>query len=389
LISDFNGLSHNYRLWVTDFNQDEKPDVLLGVGVWTSGAAGWQRNQIQMLQNDGKLLFSDVTDQLNNAYDENSSFVDYSMQLLDLDNSGIASYLLAGDQFVSSSRHSNYLLLNDGTGKLYRGLHEQFPEWSLSNGFSNPGKYIPYLNKRQGIDYLLQQSNGRLFNVEVDYQPSRDFTENIVIANRNGSKNIRTWAGSDYISDVNANSGLTKIDGGGGIDTSSYIERFTAYSLTKRNSSFSLLKKTGTDGTDTLTNVERLKFSDVSVALDLDGNAGKVAKVLGAVFGKTALTNKEYVGIGLDLIDGGMGYQDLAALAVSVTKKTTSTDVCTLLWTNVFGKAPAAADIAPFKQMLDSGEISVGALTTLAADTSYNTINIDLVGLSQTGIEYI
>ncbi len=40
----------------------------------------------------------------------------------------------------------------------------------------------------------------------------------------------------------------------------------------------------GTDGTDTLTNVERLKFSDFSVAPDVSGYAGTTAKILGAVF---------------------------------------------------------------------------------------------------------
>lgn len=179
------------------------------------------------------------------------------------------------------------------------------------------------------------------------------------------------------------------IDGGAGIDTYHAMGRSGDYSIKVDSSGNKIIDLSGLYGTDSLANVQRIKFYNLTIAIDLDGNAGKVAKVLGAVFGKTALTNKEYVGIGLDLIDGGMGYQDLAALAVSVTKKTTSTDICTLLWTNMFGKAPTTADIAPFKQMLDSGEISVGALTTLAADTSYNTINIDLVGLSQTGIEYI
>jgi hypothetical protein len=168
-----------------------------------------------------------------------------------------------------------------------------------------------------------------------------------------------------------------------------YSGNRTGYSTSKTEKNLQVADKNSSDGIDTLTNIERLKFSDVSVALDLDGNAGKVAKLLGAVFGKIALTNKEYVGVSLNLIDGGMGYQDLAALAVSVTKKTASTDICTLLWTNLFGKAPTPADIAPFKQMLDSGEISIGALTTLAADTSYNTTNIDLVGLFRTGLEYI
>ena len=95
------------------------------------------------------------------------------------------------------------------------------------------------------------------------------------------------------------------------------------------------------------------------------------------------------MGAGLSLLDQGMSYQDLAAMAVSATKKSGATDICNLLWTNVFGKAPTAADIAPYKAMLDSGQMSIGALATLAADTSFNTTNIGLVGLSQTGIEYV
>jgi len=41
------------------------------------------------------------------------------------------------------------------------------------------------------------------------------------------------------------------------------------------------------------------------------------------------------------------------------------------------------------KFILDSEQMSIGSLTALAADTSFNTTNIDLVGLSQTGLEYV
>jgi hypothetical protein len=146
---------------------------------------------------------------------------------------------------------------------------------------------------------------------------------------------------------------------------------------------------TGRDGTVQLLDVERVVFSNVSLALDLDGNAGKVAKILGAVFGKSSVSDKGYVGIGLSLLDGGMSYEALATLAMSVTGKSSSTDVTTLLWTNVIGSAPSAADIAPFKSMLDSGQLSVGGLVALAADTTQNATNINLVGLANTGIEFV
>jgi hypothetical protein len=122
-------------------------------------------------------------------------------------------------------------------------------------------------------------------------------------------------------------------------------------------------------------------------AYDISGNAGNVAKVLGAVFGKASLANKTYVGIGLSLVDKGMSYSDLAALALNAAGSTTPDQIVTTLWTNVIGSAPSTSDKAPFIQMLASGT-KVGDLAVMAADTSFNTTNINLTGLAQTGIEY-
>lgn len=183
--------------------------------------------------------------------------------------------------------------------------------------------------------------------------------------------------------------GDDELYGGAGVDLALYSGNISNYTISKAENTHTLVDKTGVDGTDTLTDIERLKFSDSTLALDLDGNAGKVVKLLGAVFGKSSLMTKEFVGIGLSLLDAGTSYQDLAILAVSAAKKTSPTDICVLLWTNVVGTKPTDSDIAPFKTLLDSGQISIGALTTLAADTSFNIVNIDLVGLTKTGIEYV
>ncbi|MRD55325.1 hypothetical protein GH816_02050 [Betaproteobacteria bacterium LSUCC0115] len=150
------------------------------------------------------------------------------------------------------------------------------------------------------------------------------------------------------------------------------------------------LKITRSDGEErVVVNGSRLEFLDKALAFDFDAHAGEVAKLLGAVFGADSVGNAEYVGIGLDLLDAGMSYTDLAALAVSVTGNSSSTDVCNLLWENVIGSPATSTDIAPFKAMLDSGQLGIGQLTTLAADTSFNTDNIDLIGLAQTGLEYL
>jgi hypothetical protein len=146
-------------------------------------------------------------------------------------------------------------------------------------------------------------------------------------------------------------------------------------------------QKSGNDGTDSLTGIERLKFTDKSIAIDLDGNAGITAKVIGAVLGSSSVKNPTYVGIGLSYTDKGMSYSALGALALSAVGATTNDAIVTTLWRNVVGFNPSTADKAPFVKMLADG-MKAGDLVVLAADTALNTTNIGLVGLIQTGIEY-
>ena len=152
-------------------------------------------------------------------------------------------------------------------------------------------------------------------------------------------------------------------------------------------------KNNGPDGTDTLISIERIRFSDISIALDLDGYASIIAKTLGAVFGQEAVSsNKTYAGIGLNLLDDGMPYEALMQLAIDTALGAEATDhtaVVDLLYGNVVGTAPSAADQAYYVGLLDSGEHTVASIGVMAANTALNEANIDLVGLSQTGLEYL
>jgi len=198
---------------------------------------------------------------------------------------------------------------------------------------------------------------------------------NDVMIGTNNSDVLRGFGGNDYI------------DGGNGIDTSVYSSALSNYTITKNTNGFTVTDKTGTEGTDTLTNIDRLHFSDVNVALDLNGNAGQVAKILGAVFGSGAVSNQLYVGIGLSYLDSGMSYSDLAALELNSAGALSHDAIVTRLWTNVVGSAPTAANKASYLDMLNNG-MKVGDLGVLAADTGLNINNINLAGLTQTGIEY-
>jgi Ca2+-binding RTX toxin-like protein len=205
---------------------------------------------------------------------------------------------------------------------------------------------------------------------------------------------IHGGAGNDLIDGGSGNdriigeAGDDKVTGGAGIDTVQFSGDRSQYVVSIEKTAVTIADKTvANDGTDLLSGIERLKFADKGLALDVDGNAGTVAKIIGAVFGKQAIENKVYVGIGLSFLDGNWSYDNLAALALDAAGAKNNDQVVTLLWTNVIGFAPSVDDKKPYIQMLENG-MSVGALAKMAADSSFNTAGINLVGLALSGIEY-
>jgi len=178
----------------------------------------------------------------------------------------------------------------------------------------------------------------------------------------------------------------SNFDGGEGVDTVKFV--ITKKDVTLKPLSDSSFELYSFNNTIQITNVERLIFSDKSIAIDINGNAGTTAKILGAVFGKESVKNKNYVGIGLHFLDAGWTYDNLAGLALDAAGAKTNDQIVSLLWANVIGSKPTAADKAPLIGLLENG-MTAGALAQLAADSSFNKTNINLVGLAQTGIEYI
>lgn len=203
-----------------------------------------------------------------------------------------------------------------------------------------------------------------------------------------GSPQADTIIGNASANKFEGRGGNDVLDGGDGIDTAVWSGPSANYKVSKAAAGFSVQATTGNEGTDQLQNIERLRFSDEGVALDLNGNAGTVAKILGVVFGRAAVANKQFVGIGLSYMDAGWTYDNLAGLALSAAGASTPDQIVTLLWTNVIGSAPTENNKSTFIGMLQNGT-TPGALAHMAADTDVNTLNINLVGLMQTGIGFI
>jgi len=247
-----------------------------------------------------------------------------------------------------------------------------------------PGDGAAPLDIGSNIDKVVASINYTLGN----------FVENLSLsgtANLSGTGNALSneLAGNAGNNVLRGGAGNDAVNGGNGIDVA-------AFSTQRAESTVSVGASTvqvtaGQDGSDTLEQVERLEFSDINVALDISGNAGRVAKILGAVFGRSTISNEVYVGIGLDYADGGMTYEALVQLALNARLGSGASHaaVVDLLYTNVAGAPPDAGIAAYYTGLLDNGTFTVASLAIMAADTSYNASNINLAGLAQTGLEFL
>ena len=179
--------------------------------------------------------------------------------------------------------------------------------------------------------------------------------------------------------------GSDYIVAGDGVDTVIYWTDVAEFQLISSQSGLRVVHDLGDDS---LSQVERLQFNDRNIAVDLDGSAGLTAKTLAAVIGEDGLSNKEYVGIGLQLFDAGQSLATVCELALNAVGATTNEDVVTILYSNLYGESPSDDQLQEYVELLDQGAFTKGSLAAAAAELTHDLGVIDLVGLAETGIEY-
>ena len=200
-------------------------------------------------------------------------------------------------------------------------------------------------------------------------------------------KSLTYSAGKDVISGTTGND---TIDGGADADTVIYTGAKSAYSITNNTSSVTV--SSAADGTDTLTNVERIQFSDMTVALDISGTAGQAYRVYQAAFNRTPDNSGLKYWIGL--MDGGYTLAGVASGFIASTEfkalygsNPTNELLVSKLYDNVLHRTP------------DEGGYNywVGLLNTKKIDTISTLINFSestenqagVIGVIQNGINLL
>lgn len=272
------------RIWTDDINQDGRPDMIVGSEI----SPGW-RAQLQLLVNQGSGRFVDQT--IKMPFNEGAG-LDYSMRMIDVDNSGIKTYFLAQtDAYCETSGcrnktlHGNYILVNDGTGQFHVAMHNEFLNLGnqvisaiRSNALSTDimpitwtvadqevPKFIAYRTGNGKINFMAKATTltntgetvTTMVNVPLQINLATDFKKDITITDRNGSKNIRTFAGNDTI--AGGCIGSCTVDGGLGTNTVVYPGPKNNYAITKTSNGYTVSNGFGTDN---LKNIQILKFTD-------------------------------------------------------------------------------------------------------------------------------
>ena len=183
--------------------------------------------------------------------------------------------------------------------------------------------------------------------------------------------------------------GNDQLIGGDGLDTAVYAGPRIRFDVGARAAT--VTDRTGTEGSDTLQGVERLRFTDGSLAFDLDSAAGTVARLLGAVFGREAVGNATFAGIGLSLADQGLSSSALAALALQARwgDNAPASTVIHGLYRNLLGFDAPAGDLAFWLGTIQRGEQTPASLAVLAAELPLTAELIGLPALADNGLAYL
>ena len=348
----------------------------------------------------GKLLGSTVVDSNGLAYVnvvmENDNLTEGN-ETLTIQLQGQSSSVTISD----TSRSKVFTLL-----PLSKSINEgETAKFSLSTDNVSPGTVVDYVISGVTSEDIV---GGKLFGslvIDSSGKSALDFptvidgvvesTENIVLTVQGSSALILLndvyslpWVSLKSGKYFYSTSGADKATGTSYIDVIKESSAFSANQITKlTDGSWQVQNKITPSNSDNLVSIERIEFSDLSVALDLAGSAGQVAKILGSVFGKSYISNTLFAGIGLAYMDGGMSYKDLSGLAAGAAGLSTADVLVTTMLRNVTGVEPTATSKAPYLKLLTDGA-SFSDVVMQISDLAVNSQNIKLTDLANSGLAY-
>lgn len=197
-----------------------------------------------------------------------------------------------------------------------------------------------------------------------------------------------------------------RIDGREGIDTLRVPGPSTMHHSIARQTDGSHILQSTDGGRDTLVDVERLRFDDRNVALDLlsvdatpehlgeGSQAGLALRLLTAVAGAARALEPGVLGEIIHHVDAigaaTMAQRVVAEGTVAVLAGGASDEALVrLLYTNIVGQAPSAEALQWHLEFMHQQQWSQAQTLVFAAQLEVTAERIDLAGPAQTGVAYL
>ncbi|HEX7633754.1 MAG TPA: DUF4214 domain-containing protein [Noviherbaspirillum sp.] len=201
----------------------------------------------------------------------------------------------------------------------------------------------------------------------------------------------RTYTGSDGNDVLQGSAGDDILNGGAGLDTVAYTGVRNHFTVTRTSDGMTVTDNTGTEGIDTLSGIERIRFADTALAFDTDGTAGQAYRLYQAAFNR----QPDIPGLGfwIGYMDKGMSLAEVASHFeesvefINLYGANISNDqLVTLLYKNVLHRDPEPAGFTFWMNILNTGQQSRPAILTSFSESPENKAQI--IGSIQDGMQY-
>ena len=173
-----------------------------------------------------------------------------------------------------------------------------------------------------------------------------------------------------------------------GTDTVNYTGTRSLYKITKNYDSWTV--SSSTDGTDKIIAIERLKFSDKIVALDINGIAGQAYRIYQAAFDRTP--DNEGLHYWINQMDSGFSQEKVAEQFISSNEfkqqygsNPSNNEFLTKLYNNVLHRSPDQGGFDWWLSNLELGTNTKAQVLSSFAESPENQAGV--IGSIQNGIE--
>jgi hypothetical protein len=345
--------------------------------------------QVLIQENNGKFVDKTATYFLDqNAWSSTSNQSAKNITHADLNADGWNDLIIDYAGFKSNTQLPQYFLNNKGAQFLVGDV-------SLLYGDTSPSANLKSLNANTDsyLDFYRSLTN-----------PDGSGSIVLLLGNESLGVAVPAFINGSIFNDVlkggalnetfYGNEGKDYVDGGSGTDTARFDGAQVQFIVSKTGGGLVVADQKGSNGTDTLTNIERLQFADTTIAFDIGANqtAGSGYMLYKAAFNRTPDVGG--LGYWMNKMDTGMSYSDVATNFVNSAEFKTAfgganpsvNTLVTKLYNNVLNRSPDAGGLAFWQNKLNNEGWTTADVLGFFSTSGENVTNV--TPLIANGIQY-